>query len=75
MRIVIDTKISKWLSTYSYEVYLWQYPVLFLTGILLKQGTWYTLAGQVILIFILSIWLHNMLKIIGSLIRPEKKAA
>ena len=75
LRYMIDTKISKWLSTYSYEVYLWQYPVLFLTGILLKQGTWYTLAGQVILIFILSIWLHNMPKIIGSLIRPEKKDA
>lgn len=75
LRYMIDTKISKWLSTYSYEVYLWQYPVLFLTGILLKNSTWYTLSGQIILIFILSIWLHNLPKIIGYLISPKKKAA
>lgn len=61
LRGILDDRLSNFLTKYSYGIYLWQYPVLFLTGIAgLKGGFAFPL--QLALILILSIWMDMFLK-------------
>lgn len=57
-----DDRISSFISAYSYGIYLWQYPVLFLSGIAGLAGKWYAFPLQAALIIILSMWLERFLK-------------
>lgn len=54
----LDLKLCGWISRYSYEIYLWQYPVLFISQ-LLGYTTVIGYIGQIAVILILSIWLHD----------------
>ena len=54
---LVDDRISKGIATYSYEIYLWQYPILFLTSILFKNATYIPKILPIIITILLSIWL------------------
>ena len=54
----LDDRLSDLVSRYSYEIYLWQYPVFFLTGILFPKGLPLLGLLQIVLIVLLSIWSH-----------------
>ncbi|MBQ1506508.1 MAG: acyltransferase [Erysipelotrichales bacterium] len=57
---VLDFLPFKWISKYSYEIYLWQYPVLFLTGIVMVKAEPALFYGvQAVLILVLSLWLNR----------------
>ena len=54
---LLDLPPFQKVSSFSYEMYLWQYPVLFLCS--LKGWTaWWMYVLQIIVIIILSIWTH-----------------
>lgn len=53
---ILDNLVCKWIGKYNYEIYLWQYPVLLIAGIVGCSGTWYFYCLQIIVILILSIW-------------------
>lgn len=55
----LDFRICGWISRYSYEIYLWQYPVLFISQ-LLGYTTVIGYIGQIVVILILSAWLHDL---------------
>ncbi len=55
--VIRDYALCRFLSRYSYEIYLWQYPVLFVFGIAGLKGPVMILAA-ILLILILSIWLN-----------------
>lgn len=64
----LDLRLAGWISRYSYEIYLWQYPVLFVSQ--LRGFTSVTgYIGQIVVILILSVWLHDF----PSLFRKQKK--
>ena len=65
-----DDKLSSFISEYSYGIYLWQYPVLFISGIAGLAGKWYAFPLQLAMIIILSVWMQRFLKPLG-----RKKAA
>lgn len=71
LQFLIDSKISTFISSLSYEIYLWQYPVLFVLGILYPEGPWYIPLLGILLVLILSLWLH---KFAGSLFSGRKKS-
>ena len=50
----------RYISKYSYEIYLWQYPVLFVCGILQWSHTFGFYLLQIGIIVLLSIWLHTV---------------
>ncbi len=68
----LDNPITKWISRYSYEIYLWQYPVLFIFGILRMSKTWYWYCLQIAVILILSVWLHTFNEFIISKKRTSR---
>lgn len=65
----LDLRICGWISRYSYEIYLWQYPVLFLSQ-LLGFTTMAGYIGQILVILILSVWLHDF----PSLFQKKRKS-
>ena len=70
---VLDVPPMSWISAYSYEIYLWQYPVLFLTGIVMGKGNPYVMyAVQAVLIILLSVWLHFFTAQISRMLLPKK---
>ena len=71
LQFLIDSKISTFISSLSYEIYLWQYPVLFVLGILYPEGPWYIPLLGILLVLILSLWLHRFT---GSLFSGRKKS-
>ncbi len=56
---LLDNPVTSFLSRYSYEIYLWQYPILFVFGLLrLNTSFWhYLLQAAVLLIF--SVWTYD----------------
>lgn len=69
---ILDNGIAAFLSKYSYEIYLWQYPVMFIAGLFLPG-----IAAKIIqipVIFILSLWLNQFLGLFSRRRRKcEKK--
>ena len=55
----MDNILCAGISRYSYEIYLWQYPVLMIAGILGFSSSWYHYLLQIAVILILSIWLYT----------------
>lgn len=64
---LLDNTVSNFFSKYSYEIYLWQYPVMFVTALFIP-GTASKLI-QIPVIMILSIWLNMFTN------RPKKRTA
>ncbi|MCR5229696.1 MAG: acyltransferase [Solobacterium sp.] len=54
---VLDNPVCHFFSTYSYEIYLWQYPVLFTAGLLGRQEQY---GLQIGILLLLSIWSHEL---------------
>ena len=55
---LLDLPPVKKVSAYSYEIYLWQYPVLFLFSMKGWTAGW-QYALQLVLIAVLSVWTHT----------------
>jgi peptidoglycan/LPS O-acetylase OafA/YrhL len=72
LHFMTDDKLSSFIAEYSYGIYLWQYPVLFLSGIAGLADKWYAFPVQLAMIIILSVWMQKFLK---PLTRGRKKAA
>ena len=53
---LLDNPVCKWIGKYNYEIYLWQYPVLLIAGIVGASGRWYFYILQIIVILLVSIW-------------------
>lgn len=66
----LDLRICGWISKYSYEIYLWQYPVLFISQ-LLGYTSVIGYIGQIAVILILSTWLHDFPSLFHT--KKEKK--
>lgn len=71
---LLDNPIANYLNQYSYEIYLWQYPVLFVSILLNFTGVWYDYAVQLLVILILSIWLHTFVKVLTGQRKKTGKA-
>ena len=61
LQYFLDDRISEWISRCSYDIYLWQYPVFFITGVLFPKGLPLMAVLQIVLIVLLSIWSHALL--------------
>ncbi len=61
---ILDNPVCHFFSTYSYEIYLWQYPVLFVAG-MLGMEKHYVL--QICVLLVLSVWLHELMSYITRL--------
>ena len=57
-RRFVDGRLSRWLSSLSYELYLWQYPVLLFSRLLFPEQSALIVVSTLVLIFVLSIWLR-----------------
>ncbi|MBQ9048340.1 MAG: acyltransferase [Solobacterium sp.] len=55
----LDLPICRFLSKYSYEIYLWQYPVMFVCGILKFNTNILHWLLQIVIIMILSMWTNT----------------
>ena len=67
--VLLDNPVCKFFSKYSYEIYLWQYPVLFVFGLIGKE-TQYVL--QIIVLLVLSMWSHALPDFLGKLFSRRK---
>ena len=57
---MLDNPVCAFFSRYSYEIYLWQYPVLFVFGLLgMNREGWHFLL-QAALLLVLSVWTNYM---------------
>ena len=63
---VLDLPPCRFLSRYSYEIYLWQYPVLGICGILKLNTAWYHYVLQIVIILVLSLWLNTFTSFLVS---------
>lgn len=63
---LVDDIVSKFIATYSYEIYLWQYPILFLTSILFKNATYIPKILPIIITILLSIWLKSFVLFLSN---------
>lgn len=62
-------------SKYSYEIYLWQYPVLFVFTLRNWTGSLKFYALQAVVILVLSMWAHRFVADLTSLgKKPQKKS-
>lgn len=57
---MLDIKPAAFFSRYSYEIYLFQYPILFLATQLSQNQTWLKYAAQFAILLILSVWLNRL---------------
>ena len=55
---LLDLAPCRFLSKYSYEIYLWQYPVFFV-GTILKMTSPWAVCAEIIIVLILSIWTNT----------------
>lgn len=55
---MLDLKPLSWIGKRSYEIYLWQYPVIFIFNYLKLDNNLLFILLQVAIILILSEWLH-----------------
>ena len=61
--MVIGNKIFKGISKYSYEIYLWQYPVIFIVNQFNPPQNIYYYLSILFIISFLSIWLHSFTRL------------
>lgn len=61
---LLENPIVSFLSKYSYEIYLWQFPILFLFGILKWNTGFFSYLFQIILILLVSIWTHQFVDLL-----------
>lgn len=56
---LLENPITKWIGRYNYEIYLWQYPVLLIAGILKFTDHIWQYGIQIAMILLLSMWLSE----------------
>ena len=72
--ILYELRPWNFFSKYSYEIYLWQYPVLFIFTLRNWTGSFLYYALQAVVILILSMWTNRFVADLSSLFkRPQKK--
>lgn len=59
----LDFKPLSWIGTRSYEIYLWQYPVIFIFQYLKLDKSFYSVPLMILIIIILSDWLNLVLNL------------
>lgn len=67
---MLDGKLAAFFSRYSYEIYLFQYPVLFLAANSGWNSSWPQYVLQFAVLIVLSIWLNQLF---GLLTKSKKK--
>lgn len=55
-------KLNKHISTYSYEIYLWMFPVIYVSNKMGVQSNAYTIIGQVLIIVLCSLLSYAVMK-------------
>ena len=68
--IILDNPVCHFISTCSYEIYLWQYPVLFVSGLLGMEKQY---VFQIVIILVLSVWNHGMIAFAQRLFSRSKQ--
>lgn len=66
---ILDNPLTKWIARYNYEIYLWQYPVLSIAGILKFTDHIWQYGIQIAVILLLSIWLNEFCNRLNLLFR------
>lgn len=74
LRHFVDDRISNAVSSLSYELYLWQYPVLLFSSLLYPERKPLTVILSLVLIVVLSIWLHTFTSMLFRGNRRIRKA-
>ncbi|MBP3891955.1 MAG: acyltransferase [Solobacterium sp.] len=65
----LDIGLCQWFSKYSYEIYLWQYPIFFIAKIARESSSVLYYVLQIIVIILLSVWTNAFVRFI----LPNKK--
>ena len=68
--MILDNPACRFFSTYSYEIYLWQYPVLFVFAILDRSSQYVLQMG---ILLVLSIWSHELIAFLQRLAARLKR--
>lgn len=78
---LLDFKPLSWIGTRSYEIYLWQYPVIFIFQYLKLDKFVYSVPLMIIIILLLSEWLYLVVNAVmgkfkfqGTKLKCSKKA-
>ncbi len=71
----LDIGIFRFLSRYSYEIYLWQYPVLFLFAVRGWNTAFWHYLIQIAVILILSMWTNTFISSVSSLFKRREQTA
>lgn len=66
---LLENPVTKWIGRYNYEIYLWQYPVLLIAGILKFADHFWQYGIQIAVILLLSIWLNEFCNRLNRMIR------
>lgn len=66
---LLDNPVTKWIGMYNYEIYLWQYPVLLIAGILKFSDHIWQYGIQIAVILLLSIWLNEFCNRLNAIFR------
>lgn len=74
-RRIVDSRVSNTISRYSYDFYLWQYPVLFLTALyFMENPPIYLLPLQIFLTIVLSVWSYDFVTFLTKRIFKKRIA-
>ena len=64
---LLDNPVCRFLSRYSYEIYLWQYPVLFVFGLWgMNTQPWHYIL-QLMILLLLSVWIYGFVAFMKKL--------
>lgn len=69
----LDCKLLSWIGKRSYEIYLWQYPVIFLFQYMKWDKHFYSIPLMIVIIIILSVWVNWVLNAVMRKINFEGK--
>ncbi len=70
---LLDNPVTSFFSRYSYEIYLWQYPVLFVFGLLKMNTAFWHYLLQVVVLLILSVWTNIFVANAGTFLKARIK--
>ena len=70
---LLDNPVTSFFSRYSYEIYLWQYPVLFVFGLLKMNTAFWHYLLQAAVLLILSVWTNLFVANAGTFLKARIK--